>query len=177
MKIVVGFSKTRSIPSKLIRWFLGTSFSHCYIRLWDPFWKTEQIFHSDFPGVVLTNAKIFEKENFPIEEFEVDDEKLLESLRKNYNLLGTKYDYSALFGWGWTIAFQKWIKKKIEKPFDDPKEILCVEFVIKVLNDAKIVHLPNGTLNPKTFFEWVKENHEVLGWKHVRKNGVKGDNS
>lgn len=49
MKIRVGFSRTNSILSRLIRWFTSSPVSHTYIRLDDQLLGQPLIIHADLP--------------------------------------------------------------------------------------------------------------------------------
>src|SRR5574343_1123540 len=130
MKLRVGFSTTNTLMSRLIRLFTNGPVSHTYVRFYDEFLKDEFVAHADFPGVLILQANQFEKNNIIIEEFEITDEKLKDSLRRNFRLLGKKYDYWNIVGWAWVLAFKRWAKKKIENPIDDPNKLICVEFVV-----------------------------------------------
>jgi hypothetical protein len=174
MKLCVGFSRTDSLISKTIRLFLGSNISHTYLRIHDEFLATPLIIHADWNGVEIMHADQFDKENIIIEEFEIIDEKLDVSLRKNLRLLGRRYDYLVLFGWAWTIAVRRWVKKKIEitiddpkSIFEDPKKIICVDFIIKVLNDSSVVKLRYKNYNPKTLNEWFNLNYSSRGWRKI----------
>lgn len=171
MKLSVGFSRTDSLISKTIRFFLGSNISHTYLRIHDDFLGTPLIIHADWNGVEIIHADLFDKENIIIEEFEIVDERLDKALKKNLRLLGRRYDYLVLFGWAWTIAVRRWVKKKIEitiddptSIFEDPKKIICVDFIIKVLNDANVVKLRYKNYNPKSLNEWMNEHYSSFGW-------------
>lgn len=158
MKISIGFSRTNGYLSKTIRWFLGSDISHVYIKIEDLFLGTTLVLHADLPGVVFEDYDLFAKKNEVIEEYTIEDRRLNKSIKKNLRLLGRRYDYMELFGWAWTIAFRRWFKKKVKKPFDDPKKLICVDFAVKILNDAEISQLPNCELNPQTFRNWIRNN-------------------
>ena len=93
MKIVVGFSTTNSLISKIIRSFTKSEVSHSYIRVYDEFLKTPLILHADWGGVMFSHAEKFDIENRAAEEFIIDDTRLDCSIKKNLWHLGKKYHY------------------------------------------------------------------------------------
>lgn len=117
------------------------------------------ILHADWPGVVFLDANVFDSDNIAIVEFEFDDPRLGKSLRKHLRFLGRKYDGWKLWNWAWTIMLRRWIKQKLETPIEDPKKIICVDFIIRILNDAGITNLSLGAFTPAEFLDWLNKNH------------------
>lgn len=169
MKINVGFSRTNSIFSKLIMMFMSSNISHCYIRIEDSVLGVPVVIHSDFVGVVIEHADIFDKRNTAVEEYEIVDDNLDASIKSNLRFLGKGYDWMALFGWAPIIIFKRWIKRKIKNPTTDPKKLICVDFVLHVLNEANITTIPYGFLTPKDLREWMNEKYKELDWNKVNK--------
>ena len=166
MKIRIGFSRTDTFISKAIRWFLGANISHTYIRYHDEFMDLNYVVHADWPGVLPVLADRFDKENISVEEYEFEIPK--SALKRNLRLLGNRYDYLAIFGWAWTITLRRWIKKKIENPIEDPKKLICVDFCLRVLNDAKITTIPSASMNPIQLLHYLRDNYESLsGSRHI----------
>lgn len=165
MKLRVGFSRTNTFLSKAIRWFTNSPISHTYIRLDDEFLGNPLIIHADLPGVVIVHASLFDKNNDVFCEYEIENESLDRALKKNLSLLGKKYNYWHLLDWAWFITFKRWVQKKIENPTEDPKKIICVDFVLRVLNCAKLTHLEIGSMTPKNLMEWIENHYKELGWK------------
>lgn len=162
MKIRVGFSRTDTLISKMIRRFLRANISHTYIRYHDEYMDIDYVVHADWPGVLPIPAERFDKENVVVEEFEFDIPK--SALKFNlHKFLGNRYDYLAILGWAWTIAFRRWMKIKLENPIDDPKKLICVDFCLRVLNAAKITNIPSTSMNPIMLLRYLRENHEQLG--------------
>lgn len=164
MKCSIGFSTTNSIASKIIRLFIKSRMTHCYISFYDEFLKIPIIFHADYTGVVMENRAIFQKHNIIIQEFEFESDLVLRSIQKNSKYLGLKYDFPVLKDWALAIAFQRWVEKKIERPFEDPEALWCVDFALKVTNDTNETSLPLGRYLPSTLFEWCEKNYEGRGW-------------
>ena len=169
MKLRVGFSTTNSLISKIIRWFTDAPVSHTYIRYYDEFLKDEYVVHADWVGIVILQGEHYNNHNSVIDEYEIEDERLLLSMRKSLKLLGRKYDYWGILNWAWVITFRRWAKMKMKNFVEDPKKMICVDFCIRILNGAQITALPYGTYNPKNLHEWFKEHHEEMGWKRIVK--------
>jgi len=165
MKIIVGFSTTNSIWSRLFRWFMQANISHCYIRIFDEYLQVPLIVHADYPGVIFEHADTFDRENIIIEEFEIEDDRLVVGFQNNLRFLKMKYDWWNIFNWALVIKFQRWFKRKVKHPTEDPKKLICVEFIVRILNNSGITHLPIGMLHPKTFREWMLSNYKNFGWK------------
>jgi hypothetical protein len=164
MKINVGFSTTNTLISKIIRRFMKTNISHCYVRFSDPTFGVDLVIHADWPGVIIIPASKFDKENIAIEEFEITDSRLDLSLRNNMRLIGKKYDFLNLIGWMPVMVCENWFKRKIKNPLDDPKRLICVDFCLHITNDADITSLPYGVLTPKELRKWFQDNCDKNGW-------------
>lgn len=158
MRVVVGFSTSNSLVSKTIRWFIGSNVSHTYLRFIDEFLGLDLIAHADWPGVVIIAKDKFIKQNQIIEEYEFEGSNLKQALVKNFKFLGGKYDYLSILGWAWTITFRRWTKIKLKNPLDDPKSMICVDFVIRFLNNAHIANIPIGSMNPKGILMFLRDN-------------------
>lgn len=163
MRLTVGFSTTNLFVSKAIRWFLGAQVSHTYVRFYDPFLETEMVFHADWPGVIIEDYEQFLSQNTVIEEYDIEDDKVKEIIRCNLKMLRRKYDGWNIANWAWAIIFKRWVKKKFEEPLENPKKLICVQFVLRFIR--KIVPVPKEDLNPKSCREWMSSVHEQYGWK------------
>ena len=122
--------------------------------------------HADWPGVIPVPADKFDKQNVAVEEFEFDIP--VSALRYNLHKFGgNKYDYLAIFGWAWTIALRRWVKKKIENPIDDPKKMICVDFCLRVMNTAGLTKIFPTSMNPIMLLLFLRENYEALGGTRI----------
>ena len=81
--------------------------------------------------------------------------------------LRKKYNWWDIFNWALALKFSRWFKKKVKNPTLDPKKLICVDLVAKILNDSGITHLVVGNLHPKGLREWFKQNHQDFGWKRI----------
>lgn len=169
MKVRIGFSRADSFISRGIRWFMGSSISHTYLRFKDEFLDTEFIAHADWPGVILVQVDRFMDENVIVEEYEFDTKACKPALIAILKLLGTKFDRLALLGWAWTIAFRRWISIKMDNIadaqniLDNPKKLICVNFCLRWSNLAQITCIPVKSMNPQGLLKYLRENYKELG--------------
>jgi hypothetical protein len=168
MKIRVGFSTTNGLLSKTIRWFTGNAdVSHCYIRIYDEYLQVPLILHADWIGVIFEHAELFDKNNLVIEEYEIDDARLRVGLRKNLRLLKKSYDWKDIISWALALKFHRWFKRKLKDPISDPIKIICVNLIMRVLNDSALTDLAVGSLHPQTFCQWFRDNYKICNWKKL----------
>lgn len=169
MKIRVGFSTTDGPWSKLICWFTEAEVSHTYIRLYDEYLEVPIVIHADLPGLVVEHAVRFDQHNYVIEEFEIEDERLKESFKKNLHQLRKKYNWWDILSWAFVLKFKRWFKRKVRDPLEDPKKLICVDWVVGILNDAEIpnLHFPLGTLHPRNLRYWFNQNYKKFGWTKI----------
>jgi hypothetical protein len=170
MKIQIGFSRTNTIPSRLIRWITKSEVSHTYIKLDDDFLGLPLILHVDWPGAVIVSESEFLKENEKVEEYEIESEKFRPAIKKNLIFLGKKYDYWNLIAWGIAILFRRTFKKKEHNRIEDPKKLICVDFVLRITNAAQITDLPLGEMTPKMLRDRFNQRYEENGWKKKQYN-------
>ena len=163
MRLTIGYSTTHSTIAKLIRRFTRSTVSHTYVRFFDPFLETEFVFHSDWPGVIVEDWKLFRLQNQVINEFEIDHPGVKASIQKNLEMLRKKYARWNLLRWAWFITFKRWIKRKVKNPTENPKEIICVDFTLHITNRANITALPYDTYVPDTLMNWMIDNHKQCG--------------
>ena len=139
--------------------------SHVYFRLFDQTLGAEMVLHSDMPGVVFRLFDEFKIKNFTTEEYEINDERLDQAVKDNLWHLGKKYHFFKLLDWSIFIIFKRWLIRKVKNPAAPVKKLICVDFLLYILNQAGITQLPIGYLTPKDFQKWCLENYESLGWK------------
>jgi hypothetical protein len=162
MKIKVGFSTTDSLFSRLIRFCTRSKVSHTYIYVHDDFFDEPFVLHVE-RTMHLIRAEDFYKENRPVEEFTIEDERLALSMKENLKHLGKKFNW---WDWaGWFPLVRRWVKVKLKSPTHSFPKLICVSYVLRVLNDAKITKLPYGVMTPELLRQWFNHYHEDLGWK------------
>ena len=84
------------------------------------------------------------------------------SITRNLEHLGKKFDW---WDWaGWFPFITKWTKAKIKAPTHSFDKMICVDYVMRVLNNAGIARLPYGVMSPELLRQWCEYNYEELGW-------------
>ena len=161
---------TNFLPSKLIRFFTNASVSHTYIRYYDRTWKKYMILHSDFGGVQPALAERFDIENTAIVEFVIEDLRLIEAVANNLWHLSKGYNYKRIWSWMWLIILKRWFVRKIKAPTISPKSLICVDFILYILRDARLTELEIGQSTPADLLKWFEENYEQKGWTKVIRN-------
>ncbi len=169
MIIKIGFSTTNSWYSKIIRWFMKSNVSHSYIKIYDEFLKTSLVLHADFVGTVIVHSEVFDLTNIVVEEYEINDSRLDDAIRKNLWHLGKRYDWYDMYQWMLVLMFKRWFVRKVKDPMESPKKLICVDFILYILNASGIAKFPIGLLNPQMFMEWCQNNYQNFGWKRIVK--------
>jgi len=165
MKIILGFSTSATLFSKIIRFCTRSEVSHTYIRIYDDFFETSFVLEVERTMRILRSEE-FDRDNVIVEEYEIDDERLDKSVKHNLKHLGKTFNWLDWFGWFPLI--KKWAKTKIKSPTHSFKKMICVDFVLRVLNDADITHLPMGVLSPEILRQWTNEYFTKFGWKKTK---------
>lgn len=162
MKVAVGFSTSDMWFSSIIRFITNSKVSHCYIRVYDEFLKTNLVFHVERTMGIL-RAEEFDRDNRVVEEFVIDDERIDNSLILNLEHLGKKFNWADWFGWCPPASW--WLKKRT-KDFTFNK-LICVDYILRVLNDAGITRLPYGVMTPEMLRRWFFQYYNGFGWSYV----------
>lgn len=137
--IYIGFSRSRSIRSKLVRWATGAAWSHVWIEYPSHAWGGRWVAHSAENGVVKVPAEPYLASCEAVKRFEVkvDITKGLEACRE---FVGRKYDYkviwNALVGVIHRVTKWQWLYKIVSK---DSSKLTCSEFVSSILKEAGVI--------------------------------------
>lgn len=167
MKIAVGFSTTNTFFAKAVRFFTNSTISHTYIRFYDKTLKAHMILHSDFGGVQFSLAERFDAENVSMYEYVINDPRIESAITKNLWHLDKKYHYRKIWSWMWLIILKRWFVRKIKDPIENPKKLICTDFVLYILNAAGITNIDIGSMTPQDLLRWFEENFVQMGWKKV----------
>ena len=169
MKISVGFSTTNTFFAKAVRFFTNSTISHTYIRFYDKTFKTHLILHSDFGGVQFSLGDRFDSENIVMYEYVINDPRLDEALTANLWHLNKNYHYRKISSWMWMIVLKRWFVRKLKDPIPigNPKKLICTDFVLYILNRAKITKIDIGSMTPEDLLKWFEENYKDMNWKKV----------
>ena len=133
--IIVGFSSTKAIMSRIIMWATRSKASHSYIRFevaGEPI-----VIHSNQHGVNCDHYTKFKKGKKIVKEYELDLTPEQEQIILAYVLkrLDSPYDFLSVLGFGW-VLFCKALGRKVKNPFPNRAAYQCSEFVLRSLRDA-----------------------------------------
>lgn len=97
MKIMIGFSKHKGFApmSNLIRMYMGTPFSHTYLKLKLDCFDKPSVFHAVGKGLILLSYDTFLEHNQVVAEFELDisDDLFKEICNTFHNKASSSYGY------------------------------------------------------------------------------------
>lgn len=162
MKVTVGFSRHKGFApmSSLIRWYMGTEFSHTYFKVQLQGLDTPSVLQATGKGVSMCSYSNFLAHNAVVREFSLEvSDALFYRIYNDFHLqAGTKYGYWQNLG----ILIARAFKLKIN-PFQDG--IVCSEYVAYCLEDV----FPNDWDSNKQDFNLVmpKAIYEYLTNKDI----------
>jgi len=119
------FSTKSGLFPWLIRRFTGSRASHSLIGL--EISGVPVVLHATVGGVQITHRKKWERANHVIREFRPKQRPNLEAA---VEMLNTKYDYLALFGFAWAIALWRIFRVKVRNPLASASNVVCSEFLL-----------------------------------------------
>lgn len=127
----VGFSRSSikfPVFSKIIQWYLGTSFSHTYIRFYSDTLNRNIIYESAGGGVKFVGSREWKKRNYSVVEFSVPikEELYVDLMRQLIDYAGIEYGFWQNIG----VAISDFLRLR-ENPIKKGKN--CSELVSEVL--------------------------------------------
>jgi hypothetical protein len=159
MKIYVGFSHSRSgaIGSRLIKWYLGTEFSHTYLVVQIPLMEETTVLHATGAGLFPASYAHFLEKNIPVREFELDisEDKLAEILNMAHRNFGEKYGFMQNIGVLFVQSLEKFGIKEARNPLNEG--INCSEWLYEVLTDlyGPWTEKDKNLVTPKDVYEYL----------------------
>lgn len=148
--LIIGASKSKLAGSKIIRWWLGTDYSHVYAR-WEL--KTQQrdiIYQASHGMVHYASLENFLRNNIVVKEFKLNltDEQFEKFSRKCIDLAGEKYSKLELL----QIFIRDLSGGKIM--FPDQPGYICSELMCELLEDIGIkIGKPKHLVDPGDIVE------------------------
>jgi hypothetical protein len=131
-KVKIGFSKSKKLMSKVIRWFTKSQASHTFLIIEGGFFGTDVVLQSTaFKGFQLVSYRDFQSSHNIVKVMSVSA-PLDIGIRKCSPLLGQDYDYLGVVGTLVVLA-GRWVKKKWRNPLNDSNAMFCSELVVKIL--------------------------------------------
>jgi len=161
--LIVGFSSTKKIMSRIIMWATRSKASHSYIRF--DVAGEPVVIHSNQHGINCDHYDKFKKSKKIVKEFKMDlspeQEKAI--LSHALKLLDTPYDFLSVVGFGWVLLC-KALGCKVKNPFPNRSAYQCSEFVLRTLREAGKLdgfdHIPRERVSPEDLIN-ILSKHEL----------------
>ena len=133
-KLIVGGSRNELIGSIGIQWWMGTDYSHVYIRWYLSSQEREIVYQASHGMVHFCSLDRFVKHNTIVKEFcmEITDEQFTKFSQKCIDLAGEKYSKLELL----QIFISNISNGKAH--FDDQPGYICSELMCELLEDLGI---------------------------------------
>lgn len=149
-KIIVGSSKNNLIGSEVIQWWMGTNYSHVYVRWYLSSQEREIVYQASHNMVHFASLDRFTRDNTIIKEFciEITDEQFKKFSQKCIDLCGDKYSVVTLL----QIFMRDIFQDKLDYP--DNAGYICSELMCELLEDLGIkFNKPKNLTTPKDIIE------------------------
>jgi len=135
--MIIGFSTTNKIMSRIIRWFTRSKASHSYVRIQvsdEPI-----VIHANQHGVNCDHYSKFKKSSKIVSEFEllVTPAEEKQAISHALRLLDRPYDFLSVIGFGW-VLFCRMLGCKVKNPFPNRSAYQCSEFALSTMKKAGI---------------------------------------
>lgn len=153
-RVCIGFSepvKTK-LGAEIIKWWMGTEFSHVYLKLYSPYTDLWLIYHASHGMVHLREASNFYKENLPVAEFEMEIEpiRLRNTIKIAQQLCGQPYGYLGLV--------KLVLRKKFKISGDGDRSFHCSELIARLFPElTEYCKLSNDFIEPVHLYNVLKE--------------------
>jgi len=132
--VVVLFSTSNHLLSRMIRWLTKSPVSHCAIRICP--YGVPMVFQASVGGVQPMLESAWLKKNTVIKKFLVLPD-VSTGVAKAIGMLNASYDYLALFGF-LVVWWEMRRGRKVKNPLASPNMVVCSEFLLHVDADDKI---------------------------------------
>ena len=130
--LYIVFEKDKGIVPAIIRYLTNSDINHVAIVFYSADWYCPMTFEATTKGVrVVPEGSRYWTHEYRINKEIAEDIK--DRMTDHRALIGKKYDWLALFLYGWILIFWRWFKIKLKKPLLKAKDQLCSELVARVL--------------------------------------------
>lgn len=135
--MIVGFSTTNKIMSRIIKWATRSKASHSYVLVTiagEPI-----VIHANAHGVNCDHYNKFKKDKKIVVEYKllIDENKEKQAIATAVRLLDQPYDFLSIVGFGWVLLW-KTFGCKVKNPFPNRSAYQCSEFALTVMRKAGI---------------------------------------
>lgn len=152
--VVIGFSQPnkRKIGAEVIKWYMGTPYSHVYLRVFSNYTGQNLVYQASHGSVHLRTYERFLGENRPVKEFslDVDNDRLKQTITLAQKLLGAPYGYLGLI----KLVFRRKIHGFIG---DDSKSFHCSEFIATLFPEIAYKCEDLDFIEPKHLYAALEE--------------------
>jgi hypothetical protein len=154
MKIIIGASRNCKIGSKLLQWWMGTSYSHVYARWFLDAQEREVVYQASHGMVHFKEFRNFQKENTIVQEFEllISDKQFKRFSQKCIDLAGQPYsklELAQIFFYDVTGSSKECV---------DRHGYICSELMCELLEDLGYrFNKPKYLVTPKDIVETLSE--------------------
>ncbi len=132
--ITIGFSTTRLLSSRIIRWATGSSCSHAFIAFDDSSLKMRMVMQAESWGFELRPWDRWIRHNTLVAEFRPVGPPLEGALQQLSKWLGTKFDYRSAFIIGLKSLVLSWSRNRFTLNLNQsPWKLTCSEAVLRLL--------------------------------------------
>lgn len=131
--MIVGFSKSKNILSRLIRWVTNSRVSHTFLRL--EVKGQDMVLHSNQWGVNFDQWEDFSGHSIVVDQFNLTMENEGSAWDYAISKLDRPYDFLAIAGFAW-VLLNKRFGRKTSNPFPNRSAYFCSELVIEALKAA-----------------------------------------
>jgi len=132
--ITIGFSTTRLLSSRIIRWATRSSCSHAFIAFDDRSLNMRMVMQAESWGFELRPWDRWIRHNTLVAEFRPAGPSLEGALKVIARRLGTKFDYRSAFIIGLKSLVQSWSRNRYTLNLNhSPWKLTCSEAVVRFL--------------------------------------------
>ena len=158
VQVSIGFSRSRNIGSKIIRFFTRSNISHAFLILRDSFLGIDMVLEAVPGGFQLITLAAFDKNHEIVHIIPL--ENLKESaVKKATQWLGRRYDYFGVFGTLFVLV-GRWLRLRWSNPFNT-KAIFCSEALVIMLQASNYPGsdaLEPSSVTPADLYAFLKKN-------------------
>jgi len=129
--VKVGFSTSKRLLSRLIRFLTKGKASHTWLYIEDSFLGVDMVLQADTGGFHLGTFAAFERKHHIVQVIRLEH-SVEKGLVAATQWLGASYDYTGLFGSA-AVLIGRWLKRKWKNPLNSSKAMFCSEAVVRIL--------------------------------------------
>jgi hypothetical protein len=128
----IGFSYKKGNPlSWLIRKVTGSTCSHAWVLIDDPYFGVPVVLQASLEGFTLTTYARFQADNTVVDVV-TPVIPLDAALHQAWQALGEKYDYTGLLGMAWVLLGRA-LRRTWKNPLSHADEMFCSEAIVEQL--------------------------------------------